>query len=93
MITTVIISALSVLVVILGFTTFNLLRKNEKQEDILLEYMKYLAKLDQAIEESDKHLKKIDEKGFFRSDDEIGWFFEQVKTLQSILNEFRVKNL
>ena len=72
MITTVIISALSVLVVILGFTTFN---------------------LDQAIEESDKHLKKIDEKGFFRSDDEIGWFFEQVKTLQSILNEFRVKNL
>jgi hypothetical protein len=30
---------LSVLVVILGFTTFNLLRKNEKQEDILSEYL------------------------------------------------------
>ena len=29
---------LSVLVVILGYTTFNLLRKNEKQEDILAGY-------------------------------------------------------
>ena len=35
MIETIIISILSVLqLVILGFTTFNLLRKNEKQEDI-----------------------------------------------------------
>ena len=35
MIETVVISVLSVLVVALAFTTINLLRKNEKQEDIL----------------------------------------------------------
>ena len=39
------ISVLSVLVVIFGFTTFNLLRKNEKQEDILAEYLTYLDRL------------------------------------------------
>jgi uncharacterized membrane protein YukC len=33
------------LVVVLGFTTFNLLRKNEKQEDILAGYMTYLNKI------------------------------------------------
>ena len=93
MITTIVISVLSVLVVILGFTTFNLMRKNEKQEDILMEYMQYLTRIDTAIEESDKRLKKIDEKGTFRSDDEIGWFFDQVQKLQSILNEFRVQKL
>ncbi len=93
MITTIVISSLSVLVVILGFTTFNLMRKNEKQEDIMVEYMEYLSKLDTAIEESDKRLQKIDEKGLFKSDDEIGWFFEQIKSLQSILNEFRVTKL
>jgi len=93
MITTIVISVLSVLVVILGFTTFNLMRKNEKQEDILVEYMQYLTRIDIAIEESDKRLKKIDEKGMFRSDDEIGWFFDQVQKLQSILNEFRVQKL
>jgi len=93
MITTIVISALSVLVVILGFTTFNLMRKNEKQEDIMVEYMEYLSKLDMAIEESDKRLQKIDERGLFKSDDEIGWFFEQIKSLQGILNEFRVTKL
>ena len=34
--TTLIISILGILVVILGFTTFNLLRKSEKLEDIIL---------------------------------------------------------
>ena len=93
MITTIIISILSVIVVLLGFTTFNLMRKNEKQEDILLEYMKYLNKLTTTIEESDKRLKVIDEKGLFKSDDEIGWFFKEIQKLQMILNEFRIKDV
>jgi hypothetical protein len=93
MITTITIIALSVLVVVLGYTTYNLMRKNEKQEDIMVSYMDYLSKLDQTIEESDKRLQKIDERGTFKSDDEIGWFFDQIKILQSILNEFRVQKL
>ena len=93
MITTIIISVLSVIVVILGFTTFNLLRKNEKQEDILVEYMKYLSMFSTAIDESDKRLQKIDENGLFKSDDEIGWFFDEIKKLQTILNEFRIKQI
>ena len=88
-----IIIVLSVIVVLLGFTTFNLMRKNEKQEDILVEYMRYLNKLTTAIEESDKRLKVIDEKGLFSSDDEIGWFFKEIQKLQMILNEFRIKDV
>jgi hypothetical protein len=88
-----IITVLSVIVVLLGFTTFNLMRKNEKQEDILVEYMKYLNKLTTTIEESDKRLKVIDEKGLFSSDDEIGWFFKEIQKLQMILNEFRIKDV
>ena len=93
MIITAAISILSVIVVLLGFTTFNLMRKNEKQEDILVEYMKYLNKLTTAIEESDKRLQVIDEKGLFKSDDEIGWFFKEIQKLQMILNEFRIKDV
>ena len=88
-----IIIVLVVIVVLLGFTTFNLMRKNEKQEDILVEYMRYLNKLTTAIEESDKRLKVIDEKGLFSSDDEIGWFFKEIQKLQMILNEFRIKDV
>ena len=84
---------LSVLVVVLGFTTFNLLRKNEKQEDILMGYMTYLNKISDYIEATDKRLKEIDAKETFKSDDEVGFFFEQLKNIQSVLNSFNVKNL
>ena len=63
---------LSLLVVILGFTTFNLLRKNESQEDILASYMTYLNKISDIIEVSNKKIKEIDSRGSFESDDEIG---------------------
>jgi len=93
MIETVVISVLGVLVVVLGFTTFNLLRKNEKQEDILAGYVTYLDQLSRTIELSDEKLKKIDERQIFKSDDEIGFMYEQIKELQRILSNFRVDKL
>ena len=93
MIETIVISILGVLVVVLGFTTFNLLRKNEKQEDILAGYVTYLDQLSRIIEISDEKLKKIDERQIFKSDDEIGFMYEQIKELQRILSNFRVDKL
>lgn len=90
---TITISILSVLVVILGFTTFNLLRKNEKNEDILLSFQKYLDQLSRIIEFSDEKLKKIDERGIFKSDDEVGFMYEQIKELQKVLSNFRMDKL
>lgn len=84
---------LSLLVVILGYTTFNLLRKNEKQEDILMGYMSYLNKVSDIIEMSDKKLKEVDARESFKSDDEVGFFFESIKQIQNILNQFNIKNL
>ena len=91
MITITIISVLSVLVVIFGFTTFNLLKKNEKQEDILVGYLEYLDRISKVIEASDKKLKEIDHSGVFKSDDEVGQFFKSVQEIQKILNDFKVK--
>jgi len=90
---TIVITLLSVIVVILIFTTINLLRKNEKQEDILVEYMKYLDKISQVIKVSDEKLKKIDSLGRFESDDEVGFFFKGVKSIQEILNEFKIRKV
>jgi len=88
---TIIIICLSVITVILAFTTFNLLRKNEKAEDILVGYLEYLDQISRVIEAADVKLKQIDIKGSFDSDDEIGFFFKQVKKIQEILNEFQLK--
>ena len=93
MIEIILISSLSVLVVILGFTTFNLMRKNEKQEDILAEYLTYLDRLSKTIDASDKKLKEIDRAGTFKSDDEVGQFFDSIQKIQDILNDFKLKEI
>jgi hypothetical protein len=84
---------LLILVVTLGFTTFNLLKKNEKQEDILVGYMSYLNKISDTIEMAEKKMMEVDAKGSFKSDDEVGFFFEQIKIIQTALNAFIIKNI
>lgn len=90
MILEIIIGILSVLVVILGYTTFNLLRKNEKAEDIIISQNTFIQNISTQIDNSQKRLEEIDEKGVFKSDDEIGWFFNEVKILQNDLSRFKI---
>jgi hypothetical protein len=89
MITTIII--LSIFVLVLGFTSYNLLRKNEKCEDIIKSYEDYMINLSTTIEESDKKLKEVDSRGTFEGDDEVGFFFKFLLSLQEQLNNFKVK--
>ena len=79
MILEIIIGILGILVVILGYTTFNLLRKNEKAEDIILSQNIFINKFSEQVESSRQRLEQIDEKGTFQGDDEIGWFFNEIK--------------
>ena len=90
MILEIIIGVLGLLVVILGYTTFNLLTKNEKAEDIILSQNMFINKVSEQIDNSQKRLEQIDEKGTFKSDDEIGWFFNEVKILQNDLSRFKI---
>ena len=62
----------------------NLIKKNEIMED-------FINKQSDAIAACDTRLKQIDQKGVFYADDEIGWFFEEVKKIQDALNEFRMR--
>jgi lipid A disaccharide synthetase len=75
---------LTILITIMGFALYNLLKKNENLED-------FIAKQSEAINECDKRLKEVDNKNIFYADDEIGWFFKEVKKIQEALNEFTLK--
>ena len=86
----IIIGVLGILVVILGYTTFNLLRKSEKIEDLLSSQTLFLNSMLLRIEESSKKLKEIDDKGTFESDDEIGWFFNEIKKIQNHISQFKI---
>jgi len=83
---------LGILVVILGYTTINLLRKGENAEDIIVSQQIFINKVDEQVTFSEKRLKQIDKKGTFKSDDEIGWFFNEIKVLQKGLSQFRTNS-
>ena len=90
MILEIIIGILGFSVVVLGFTTFNLLNKNEKAEDIIVSYQEHISNLNEEIIKSEKRLNEIDQRGIFQSDDEIGWFFNEVKKIKRNLAKFKV---
>ena len=89
---------LSVTVVILGFTTFNLLKKTEryedelaKRQDAIISYQDYINGLGSTIEFMNKRINEIDAKGTFSSDDEVGFFFDRLKLLNDMLKPYNVK--
>ena len=93
-----IISILSILVVVLGFTTFNLLKKTEryedelnKRQDAIISYQGYINGLGSTVEFMTKRIDEIDSRGTFKSDDEVGFFFERLKMLNEMLKPYNVK--
>lgn len=80
---------LGILVVTLGYTTFNLLRKNEKAEDIIISQSEFIDSITTQIDISSQKLSEIDQKGTFEGDDEIGWFFNEIKKIQNNISRFK----
>lgn len=83
-----IIIILSICLLILIYVSYNLFRKVEKLEKVVDSQEAYINGLSNSIKQADVKLQEIDEKGTFKSDDEIGWFFDSVKELQNNLNNF-----
>ena len=75
---------LSALLIVAGFVIYNLIKKNEILED-------FITKQSEAIDYCDNRLNQIDNKGSFIADDEVGWFFKEIKKIQEALNEFRLQ--
>jgi len=80
----IIIGILVALLIIACFALRNLIKKNEVLED-------FITKQSDAIDYCDKRLKQIDDRGSFVADDEVGWFFTELRKIQEALNEFRLR--
>jgi len=86
----VVILVLSILLAVAIFVIWNLNNKVVKQEDVIEYQVGYLRRISDIIVESNLYLDKIDEKGHFRADDELGTFFNFMKEIQSDINTFRL---
>lgn len=81
---------LGVIILGLGYVVFNLNRKVIKQEEILEYQVGYLRNVSYLIQESKIYIEQLDEKGAFRSDDEVGVFFNFMKEIQETINAYRL---
>jgi hypothetical protein len=76
----------------ISYIIWNLLKKNEKQEDIIKTQNEYIQTISTLMTESNKKIKEIDSKQIFQSDDEIGWFFKGIKEIQDLINEYNINH-
>lgn len=79
---------LGILLIISVIALRNLLIKVEKYEDVVQDQVRYLQNISKTITESQKHLQNLDERGVFQSDDEVGLFFESMKSIQEELDRY-----
>ena len=79
------------LLAVISYVIINLLRKNEKFEEMIEMQNQYIETISNLMRESDKKVKEIDSKQIFQSDDEIGWFFTGIKEIQDLINEYNIK--
>ena len=75
---------LAIVITAAFFVIRNLLKQTERLED-------FITKQSEAIVACGVSLKALDQKGSFRADDEIGFFFKSVEEIQEALNEFTLK--
>lgn len=91
MLTIVILNILAIACCVLGYTTYNLLTKNEQLEDLINNQQQYINDLSNDIFYCEQRIEELDRLGAFKSDDEIGWFFEEVKRMSEMLKRFIIK--
>jgi hypothetical protein len=70
---------------------FLLVRRNNTLEKAVIQQQQYLDAISIIIQNSQQKLDELDEMGAFRSDDEVGTFFKNLKEIQDILNEFNTR--
>ena len=80
-----------VLLAVISYVIINLLRKNEKFEEMIEMQNQYIETISNLMREADRKIKEIDSKQIFQSDDEIGWFFTGIKEIQELINEYNIK--
>ena len=68
-----------------SITLFYALKRINQYENMLLEFEK-------IIKFSTEIMKQVDSIGHYESDDETGFFFEQMKSIQTLLGDIFVKD-
>ena len=70
---------LTIIIITLGITLFYALRRINQYENIIVDFQN-------IIRFASEKMKQVDSAGHYESDDETGFFFEEIKKLQILLD-------
>jgi len=73
---------------VIGYIIWNLMKKTEKLESQIAVQEKYILEFYDLVKQSEFKIKEIDNKQLFQSDDEVGFFFTNLKTIQEALSDY-----
>ena len=73
---------------LIGIGAFLLIRRNNALEKAVEQQRQYIDAIGIIINNSNEKLKELDTLGAFQTDDEVGTFFQNLREIQTIINEF-----
>ena len=73
---------------VIGYVIWNLMKKAEKLESMISVQEKYIMDFYDLVKQSEAKIKEIEDKQLFQSDDEIGFFFTNIKNIQEALSDY-----
>jgi len=76
------------IVELISIGVFLLIRRNNALEKAVDQQRQYIDSISIIINNSNEKLKELDTLGAFQTDDEIGTFFQNLREIQNIINEF-----
>jgi hypothetical protein len=65
-----------------------LIRRNSALEKAVVQQREYIDAISIIINNSDQKLRELDTLGAFQADDEVGTFFQNLREIQNIINDF-----
>ena len=83
-------SILSAIVLVCIYIIYNLYRKLIVAETVTSSYFNYLDRVSKVLEFVNSKVEELDSTDSFKSDDEIGFFFNEIKKLNSLLSDFTI---
>jgi O-glycosyl hydrolase len=86
--TLILINVIVIISGIIGYVIWNLMKKSEKLENIITVQERYITEFYDLVKQSEAKIKEIDANQTFQSDDEIGFFFTNIKTIQEALSDY-----
>ena len=73
---------------VIAIGVFLLVRRNLALEKAVEQQRQYIDAISIIINNSNEKLKELDTLGAFQTDDEVGTFFQNLREIQTIINDF-----